>query len=162
MNEQPTGSPSSPAPFSKKMNIVTVFDLDRMVRTHQVTGNISLAAFRSILQGLYSSKQFNPDMNALWDLRLADFSGIMPEDVRELMHVVVSLWGGRSGKCHSAILVASTAEYGVARIYASQFGRAAPCEIRVFLDLNEARTWLGIGQDAAAPTPSQLDAKTNR
>jgi len=140
---------------------VTVFDLERMVRTHQVTGNISLAAFRSILQGLYTSKQFNPDMNALWDLRLADFSGIMPEDVRELMHVVVSHWG-RSGKCHSAILVASTAEYGVARIYVSQFGRAAPCEIRVFLDLNEARTWLGLDQGATGPTPSQVDTKANR
>jgi len=67
-----------------------------MLRTHQMAGNVTLPAFRGILQGLYASKQFDPDMNSLWDLRLADFSGLMPEDVRELMHVVVSNWGRRA------------------------------------------------------------------
>jgi len=132
------------------MNVVTVFDLEHRVRTHQVSGSISLPAFRGILQSLYTSKQFNPDLNALWDLRQADFSGIMPEDVRNLMHVVVSNWR-RSGTCHSAILVASETEYGVARIYVSQFGLAAPCKIKVFQDLNEARHWLGL-ESAVDPT----------
>jgi len=126
-----------------KMQVVTVFDPDEMVRNHQVTGVINLPAFRAILEALYISKQFNPDMHALWDLRHADFSSIMPEDVRELMHVVVSNWG-RSGKCRSAIMVATMAEYGVSRVYVSQFGQAAPCQIRVFLDQNEAREWLGL------------------
>lgn len=144
MNQPPCDQPGSPAPLNRKMNIVTVFDPDNTVRTHHVSGTISLPAFRGILPGLYTSKQFNPDMNALWDLRQADFSGIMPEDVRDLMHVVVGNWG-RSGSCHSAILVASETEYGVARIYVSQFGQAAPCKIKVFLDLDEARQWLGLG-----------------
>jgi hypothetical protein len=147
MNPPVPAQSGLPVPSNRKMNIVTVFDPENMVRTHQVTGTISLSAFRGILPGLYSSKQFNPDMNALWDLRQADFSGIMPEDVRELMHVVVSNWG-RSGRCHSAILVASETEYGVARIYVSQFGQAAPCKIKVFLDLTEARQWLGLGPDS--------------
>ncbi len=145
--------PAAPAPFARKMNIVTVFDPERMLRTHQVTGNINLAAFRGILQGLYTSAQFNPDMNALWDLRQADFSGITPLDVRELMHVVMSLWS-RSGQCHSAILVNTEAEYGVVRTYVSQFGRNAPCQIRVFLDLNDARQWLGQGAAQGEPIPS--------
>jgi hypothetical protein len=143
------------------MNIVTVFDLERMVRTHQVTGIINLPAFRAILEGLYISKQFNPDMNALWDLRLADFSAVMPEDVRALMHVVVSNWS-RSGNCHSAILVASETEFGVARIYASQFGQSAPCKIKIFMDLVEARQWLGLVEASTAivPTPNGLEVRT--
>jgi len=143
MNQPPSASPGAPAPFNRKMNIVTVFDPERMIRTHQVSGTISLPAFRGILPALYSSKQFNPDMNALWDLRQADFSRIMPEDVRNLMHVVVSNWG-RGGRCHSAILVASETEYGVARTYVSQFGQAAPCQIKVFQEVDEARQWLGL------------------
>ncbi len=143
------------------MSVVTVFDPDCMVRSHTVTGNVSLAAFRGLLPGLYTSKQFNPDMNAFWDLRRADLSGILPEDVRELMHVVMSLWG-RSGKCHSAILVASENEFGVARTYASQFGRDAPCQIRIFLDLDEARRWIGLtgasAETVASVRPGDSDA----
>jgi hypothetical protein len=144
MNPPPAAQPGPPALFNRKMNIVTVFDPEYLVRTHQVSGTISLPALRGILPGLYASKQFGPDLNALWDLRQANFSGIMPEDVRDLMHVVVSHWG-RSGKCHSAILVANETEYGVARIYVSQFGQSAPCKIKVFLDLDEARQWLDLG-----------------
>ena len=154
MNLPPSPQPGSLAPFNRKMNLVTVFDPQRMVRTHTVSGTISLSAFRGILPALYASKQFNPDMNALWDLRLADFSGVMPEDVRNLMHVVVSNWG-RKGNCHSAILVASETEYGVARIYVSQFGQAAPCKIKVFLDLNEARHWLGLGAESGTAVAIQ-------
>ncbi len=150
MNQPPA---EQPAPGSKKMNIVTVFDLEHMVRTHQVTGIVNLPAFRGILENLYTSKQFNPDMNALWDLRLADFSSVMPEDVRALMHVVVSNWS-RSGKCHSAILVASVSEYGIVRIYASQFGHSAPCKIKVFMDLVEARQWLGLVEAPTAVVPA--------
>jgi hypothetical protein len=144
---------ATPGPFGRKMNIVTVFEPERMLRTQQVTGTINLAGLRDVLQGLYTSKQFNPDLNALWDLRKADFSGILPEDVRELMHVVVSLWG-RSGKCHSAVLVNTEAEFGVVRTYISQFGRNAPCKIRVFLDLNAARQWLGLGEAPGAAVSS--------
>ena len=160
MNQPSSAQPGSPAPFNRQMNVVTVFDLERRVRTHQVSDSISLPAFRGILQSLYTSKQFSPDLNALWDLRQADFSGIMPEDVRNLMHVVVSNWR-RSGACHSAILVASETEYGVARIYVSQFGQAAPCKIKVFLDLNEARQWLGLElrTDRAMASNQKSDAR---
>ncbi|HWA27180.1 MAG TPA: hypothetical protein VG734_16105 [Lacunisphaera sp.] len=136
------------------MSVVTVFAPEQKLRNHQVTGCVSLRAFRDILTELYSSAEFHPDMNALWDLRQADFSGILPEDVRELMHVVVSLWG-RGGNCHSAVLVASATEFGIVRTYVSQFGRNAPCEIRVFLDPVEAHRWLGLGEatDVTNPRP---------
>ncbi len=143
------------------MQVVTVFDPEHGVRTHQVTGVINMPAFQGILKGLYTSKQFHTDMHALWDVRLADFSCITPEDVRDLMHVVVNNWGGPAGACRCAILVASMAEFGVARTYMSQFGRAAPCAIRIFLELNEARQWLGLGAGPgeAAPPSHQLDSK---
>jgi hypothetical protein len=154
--------PAQPAPTGARMHLVTVFDPARMVRTHQVTGAVNLRAFRGILEGLYTSKQFNPDMNALWDLRRADMSGIMPEDVRELMHVVVNHWG-RPGQCHSAILVASPTEFSIARIYECQFGQNAPCQIRVFLDLTLALEWLGVGESLGDATASsqQLDARAS-
>lgn len=122
------------------MNVTTVFDRDRSLRTHTVSGIVNLRDFRTTLAGVYGAPDFDPDMNALWDLRQADFSHIMPEDVRALMHVVTSNWV-RPGKCRCAILVASEIEYGVARIYESQFGRNAPCLIKVFLDMRDALPW---------------------
>lgn len=161
-SKQPTSMNTPPIDVTgdtrARMQVVTVFDPDCSLRTHQVTGVINLPAFRGILQSLYTSRQFDPDMNALWDLRQADFSRVMPEDVRALMHVVVSTWQP-GGKCHSAILVSNLTDYGVARIYVSQFGTAAPCKIKVFMDAAEALKWLGItaGTSEIALPSGRLD-----
>ena len=122
------------------------FDLEKNVRIHRLTGEVNLPEFHELLRQLYASPQFNPDMNALWDIRKADFSKVSPDDVRALMQVVATHWG-KDGKCRAAIVVAGMAEYGISRMYESQFGPAAPCKIKVFLDMDLAWKWFEASED---------------
>ena len=122
------------------MNIESHFDVDKMVRIHRVSGVVSLSEFHEILRTLYTSPNFNPDMNALWDIRQADFSKVTPDDVRALMQVVATHWG-KDGKCRAAIVVAGMAEYGISRMYESQVRTRRPARSRSF----STWSWRGSG-----------------
>ena len=128
------------------MHIETQFDLEKSVRIHQVSGVVNLSEFEEGLRALYASPKFNPDLNALWDVRQADFSNVSPNDVRSLMQMVASHWG-KDGKCRAAIVVAGMAEYGISRMYESQFGPAAPCKIKVFMDIELAWKWFAASEE---------------
>lgn len=128
------------------MQFETQFDLDKMVRSHTVSGMVNLTDFQAMLRELYTSPKFDPNMNSLWDLREADFSTVTPDDVRSLMQIVATHWG-KDGKCRAAIVVAGMAEYGISRMYESQFGIAAPCKIKVFLDLDLAWKWFAASEE---------------
>lgn len=126
----------------------TRFDLENRVRIHELSGEVNLPEFHELLQKLYASPQFDPDLNALWDIRQADFSKVSPDDVRALMNVVATHWG-KDGKCRAAIVVGGLAEYGICRMYESQFGPAAPCKIKIFTDLDAAWQWFAAGDEIA-------------
>ena len=128
------------------MRIETQFDAQKAVRIHQIFGVVNLPEFQECLRTLYASPKFNPDLNALWDVRQADFTKVSPDDVRALMQVVATNWG-KDGKCRAAIVVAGMAEYGICRMYESQFGPAAPCKIKVFLDVELAWKWFAASEE---------------
>ena len=137
-----------PQVYLAMMTIETQIDRDKGVRIHRITGEINLPEFQEGLRKMYESPDFNPDIHALWDVRQADFSKVAADDVRALMHVVTSSWGP-DGKCRAAILVGGLAEYGLCRMYESQFGTAAPCKIKIFLDLPLAWKWVEASDDIA-------------
>lgn len=122
------------------MHVETHFDWDKAIRIHQMSGVVNLPDFQACLSSLYASPNFNPDLNALWDVRKADFGNVAANDVRTLMQVVATNWG-KDGKCRAAIVVSGMAEYGLCRMYESQFGSAAPCKIKIFLDIELAWKW---------------------
>ena len=133
-------------PKSSLMRIETTFDRERAVRIHHMSGVVNLPEFQEGLRALYASPNFDPDLNALWDVRQADFSKVAPDDVRALMQVVASNWG-KDGKCRAAIVVGGMAEYGLCRMYESQFGPAAPCKIKIFLDIELAWKWFAASEE---------------
>jgi hypothetical protein len=140
------------------MHIETQFDLVKAVRIHQVSGVVNLSEFEEGLRALYASPKFNPDLNALWDVRQADFGNVSPNDVRSLMQMVASHWG-KDGKCRAAIVVAGMAEYGISRMYESQFGPAAPCKIKVFMDIELAWKWFAASEEIVKGMASRPLAK---
>ena len=140
------------------MHIETQFDLEKSVRIHQVSGVVNLSEFEEGLRALYASPKFNPDLNALWDVRQADFGNVSPNDVRSLMQMVASHWG-KDGKCRAAIVVAGMAEYGISRMYESQFGPAAPCKIKVFMDIELAWKWFAASEEIVKGMASRPLAK---
>lgn len=130
------------------MNIETQFDLEKKVRTHQISGEVNLPQFQEILKALYASPDFDPNMNALWDYRQADFKKVTQEDVRAFIQTVATYWSKNSGgKYRAAIVVAGMSEYSICRMYESQFGPNAPCKMKVFLDIDLAWKWFAASEE---------------
>ena len=130
------------------MNMETQFDLEKKVRIHQISGDVNLPQFQELMRSLYASPNFDPAMNALWDYRQADFSKVTNEDVRAFIQIVASYWNKDvNGKYRAAIVVAGMAEYGICRLYESQFGPTAPCKMKVFLDIDLAWKWFAASEE---------------
>jgi len=142
------------------MQMETQFDSEKKIRVHQISGTVNLPEFREIMQNLYASPDFDPEMNALWDYRQADFGKVTNDDVRAFIQTVAAYWSKNgSGKYRAAIVVPGMAEYGICRNYESQFGAAAPCMMKVFLDIELAWKWFSASEEvvksmASRPLPS--------
>ncbi len=130
------------------MHIETQFDVEKKVRIHQISGEVNLPQFREILKNLYADPHFDPNMNALWDYRQADFNKVTNDDVRAFIQSVAGYWSKNgSGKYRAAIVVVGIAEYGICRLYESQFGPSAPCMMKVFLDIDLAWKWFAASDE---------------
>ena len=131
------------------MAITTQLDPDNGLRIHVLTGRLTYAEVRDTLEELYDRQDFDPAMNALWDLREAVTTEFSSDDVRK----IAQLAGGRrpSGVSPRVALVASRdADFGMARMYEAQEDEVSPGHIRVFRDIEEATTWVsGAGEDEA-------------
>ena len=139
------------------MHSETQFDLERKVRIHQISGELNLPQFREILQELYSSPSFDPELNALWDYRQADFGEVTNEDIRAFIQIVAAYWSKHgNGKYRAAIVVPGMAEYSICRMYESQFGADAPCKMKVFLDIDLAWKWFAASEAIVKGMASRL------
>ena len=77
---------------------------ERNLRIHTVTENIFVKELLSALAGLYSSDNYAPEMNSLWDLQDADFSSFTQSDISLIRSMVSRHWT-RKGKSRSALVV---------------------------------------------------------
>ena len=139
------------------MQSETQFDLEKKVRIHQISGEVNLPQFREMLQELYSSPSFDPELNALWDYRHADFSKVTNEDVQAFIQIVAAYWSKHgNSKYRAAIVVPGMAEYSICRMYESQFGPTAPCKMKVFLDIDLAWKWFAASEEIVKGMASRL------
>ncbi len=97
------------------MEISTLIDKERNVRSHKVKGLISVRDLKEKLLAFYMSPDYDPDMNALWDLREADFSSVTSAEVESLMEMVKEHWG-QGGKSKAALIVSKDLDYGLSRM----------------------------------------------
>lgn len=124
------------------MPITTDFDPDTGLRVHVMTGRLTYAEVRDTLEELYARPDFDPTMNALWDLREAVLTDISSDDVRKIAQLV----RGRPPigvSSRVALVVSRDADFGMARMYGAQLDGAAQSGFRVFRDVDEATTWVG-------------------
>ena len=80
-------------------------------------------------------------MNALWDMRDADFSSVTTAEVHSLVEMVKKYWG-QTGKSKSALTVASDFDYGMTRMYEILMTVNTSSNIMVFKNYDEAEKWL--------------------
>jgi hypothetical protein len=95
----------------------------------------------NVLKEFYSSSEYEPDMNALWDLRSADFSEVKSDEVHALVDLGKIYWG-LSGESKSALVVESDFEYGLTRMYEILMTVSRSDNVMVFKEYNQAEKWL--------------------
>jgi hypothetical protein len=123
------------------MPITTRLDPENGLRVHLVTGRLTYAEVRDALEELYARPDFDPAMNALWDLQGAVTTGISSDDVRQVAQLVA---GSRpSGSSRVALVVSRDADFGMVRMYEAQLDRPSQDNHRAFRNIEEAMTWLG-------------------
>lgn len=120
------------------MGIETKIDEGACIRIHTVSGAMTFEELSAMLEALYADPQLSSYHNALWDLRGATLTGFSSSEVRRIADLVQGHWSGAK----AALVVGSDAGYGMARMYEMHLASAAPGEVRVFRDLEEAHAWV--------------------
>jgi hypothetical protein len=124
------------------MLITTRLDPGAGLRVHVITGRLTYAEVRDTLEELYAGPDFDPTMNALWDMREAVTTDISSDDVRKVAQLV----RGRPPigvSSRVALVVSRDADFGMARMYEAQLDGASQSGLRVFRDIDEATAWVG-------------------
>jgi hypothetical protein len=119
----------------------TRIDRSRGLRTHRVTGELSLEAVLRTLGDVYADPEHDPDMDVLWDLREARVRRFSTRDVEDLRDFVSRHWG-TGGRGRAALVVSNDLQYGMSRMYEMLSQGTTRGQIRVFRDMREARNWL--------------------
>ena len=130
------------------MSIDTRIDPDDGLRVHSLNGRLRFEEVRDTLEALYASPDFDPAMNALWDVRDANLTDISSDDVRKIAQLV-SGRRPKEGFSRVALVVSRDVDFGLARMYEMQLEDGSHSAVRVFRDIGEAMTWLGQGLEEA-------------
>jgi len=115
--------------------IVPSRDLTIFTAVGGLTLDVVLATQRSFYEG-------EPTANILWDFREVTGARISPKDV-EHINAYIASHQDRRPTGRTALVVATTADFGMARVSATLAGIAGVrSEIKVFRSLDEAHVWL--------------------
>lgn len=113
-------------------------------RKHVVKGPIVLDELKAFLAEVYSSSDSASSMNALWDMRDADFDTITAETAGSVMEFVSLHWG-KDGSSRAAVIVSPDLEYSMSRTYRSILDGATSSSVEVFKDMIAAQKWVVSG-----------------
>src|ERR1035437_335893 len=136
------------------MHIETQIDHEKAIRTHRVTGLVTLQEFNSLLSVIYNSAEIDPKMPSFWDVREADFTAVTPQDIRAFAEFVRVNWVEKSMN-RAAIVVTGLSDFAVSRMYEQVLGPATAGKVMVFWHPKSAMDWLeGKAKVATPPMPT--------
>jgi len=124
------------------MMLQTEINEEARFRIHTLTGDFKFDDLFEALVRVYDSKDFNPDLNSVWDL--IDLKGIEKTSSDQIQKIVayVSWKREKYGSMKTALVVSSRIHYGIARMYEQSLEAASKSEIMVFRDLESAIQWI--------------------
>lgn len=115
------------------------YNSDKRFLTIIVSGSLSFEEFDGIGQTIMASTEYPADVNTLWDLRQADFSGINSQTLRQyLFHREKYSYRGNT---KIAFVTADDVSFGLMRMY-EMLSVDLPQQIMVFKNYQEAEDWL--------------------
>jgi hypothetical protein len=94
------------------------------------------------LVGVYDDKNFDPDLNSVWNL--IDVNAIEKIGTDQIQKVVayVSWKREKYGSMKTALVVSNKIHYGIARMYEQSLEASSMSEIMVFRDFESAIEWI--------------------
>ena len=122
------------------MPITTSLNEKTGLRTYDVTGEMTPADFKGALAGIFEQPDYVPGSNALWDLREATGDAFSVHEIRGLVEKVLKSRTEDTGS-RVALVVASSRDFGLSRMYEQMMAVATSVEIMVFRDRDEAEIW---------------------
>jgi hypothetical protein len=119
------------------------------------SGVTSVEAMKDCQQELTSDPRFRPGMRVLIDHRRVDWSRATPEDVRNVIDMLVQSTA-RFGATYCAMVMGKAVDFGVARMqqHYADVDSKLQIEFRVFSTIEAARSWLATLPAPASPADS--------
>ena len=105
-----------------------------------IKGKLTFGSIEDAAIQLLNSNEYPMDISTLWDLRLADISGVDAEFMNKLIETRERMVQLR-GEAKIALLAGSETAFGVGKAY-EIISEQLPQKMHVFKDLDEARKWL--------------------
>lgn len=142
------------------MHVETLMDAAKSLRTHKVKGVVTFQDLTNLLKGIYNSAEFDPNLHSLWDMRDADLSAVMPDEIRALAEYVRVNWA-MNRKNKAAIVVSGLTDFGVSRMYEQILGPGTAGKVRVFRNIKSAWDWIEGKPTSVVHTAAKPGAPTN-
>ena len=105
-------------------------------------GHVTEAALLEVFDAFYGHPDFKPGMHILGDLTDARIDLAAPAMARIIEYL--QRHRDKRGTGKEAIVVGSTADYGIGRMIEAYTEDPLPYELRVFLTVEEAHEWMGV------------------
>lgn len=103
--------------------------------------------FNEALQAITTAGTYPPNVDTIWGLRAADFSGVGPDGMRRLL-AVRTQYASRAG-ARTAFVVASDVAYGMSRMFQMFAENTMPQDFCVQRTMEDALAWVLEGRNKA-------------
>ncbi len=123
------------------MPIETSSDEKTGLRTYKVTGEMTAADFKEAAGAIFGQPDYRPGSNALWDLRQATGKALAVHEIRAVIGEISKHRAEETGS-RVALVVSSSRDFGLGRMYEQMMAVVTPVKIMVFRDIDEAKAWL--------------------
>ena len=122
------------------MTLETEINEQSRFRIHTLTEDFD-ELFETLV-GVYDDKNFDPDLNSVWNLiDVNDIEKIGTDQIQKIV-AYVSWKRQKYGNMKTALVVSSRIHFGIARMYEQSMEAASKSEIMVFQDLESAIQWI--------------------
>ena len=133
------------------MPFLHVIDLSRRLGVAGLTGRVDADIFCDSMHAMYTDPDWEPGMQALWDLRYIDPLVITPDDIPQIMQVVDS-FRETLGNGNAAFVAPHEPVHSVARLLVLRT-HVPERQRRVFRQISDALAWLDVSlPDAYEPS----------
>ena len=123
------------------MPIETSFDATAAIRSHIVTGPVTVDELVEELAQVYQSEDLPTRSNVIWDFTDADVTGISSAEVAQLAQFVKAAWKDQ-GDFRIGFAVKPGVTHGLTRMYEQLLDLFDEDHIRIFRTYDEAQAWI--------------------